>query len=187
MLMTNDEALTSQLLPAMQNMERALGAAGLSGKVKVSTVHSMSLMSQSEPPSAGRFHPSFEATLKGLLEFQKENGSPLAVNPYPFFAYQSDPRPETLAFCLFQPNPGRLDSGTGITYMNMFDAQVSRLALYHQNQRVGGSKLNSMQFSRCSFPGLNPSICTMLSKMKTRMLCNGGGRISPRCPFKSQL
>ncbi|KAK4771864.1 hypothetical protein SAY86_013639 [Trapa natans] len=135
-LMTNDEALTSQLLPAMQNMERALGAAGLGGKVKVSTVHSMSLLSQSDPPSSGRFHPSFEATLKGLLEFQKENGSPLAVNPYPFFAYQSDPRPETLAFCLFQPNSGRLDSGTGITYMNMFDAQVDAVR----------SALNSMGF-----------------------------------------
>ncbi|WOL17562.1 hypothetical protein Cni_G26355 [Canna indica] len=30
------------------------------------------------------------------------------INPYPFFAYHSDPRPETLAFCLFQPNLGRL-------------------------------------------------------------------------------
>lgn len=47
------------------------------------------------------------------------------VNPYPYFAYQSDPRPETLAFCLFQPNSGRPDPGSGVTYTNMFDAQVA--------------------------------------------------------------
>ncbi|KAI4318357.1 hypothetical protein MLD38_032073 [Melastoma candidum] len=123
-LMTNDEALSSQLLPAMQNMKKALDAASLGDKIKVSTVHSMSLLSQSDPPSSGRFHPSFQDKLRGLLQFQSDNGSPLAINPYPFFAYQSDPRPETLAFCLFQPNAGRVDSGSGIKYMNMFDAQV---------------------------------------------------------------
>lgn len=123
--MTNDEALISQLLPAMQNMQQALTAAKLGGNVRVSTVHAMSLLSQSDPPSSGIFHPTFQDKMKELLEFQRENGSPLAINPYPFFAYQSDPRPETLAFCLFQPNAGRVDANTGIKYMNMFDAQVS--------------------------------------------------------------
>ncbi|KAF8020541.1 hypothetical protein BT93_G1079 [Corymbia citriodora subsp. variegata] len=123
-LKSNDENLISQLLPAMQNVQKAITAAGLGGKVRVSSVHAMSLLSQSDPPSSGLFHPSFEGRLRDLLEFQRENGSPLAINPYPFFAYQSDPRPETLAFCLFQPNAGRVDSGTGINYMNMFDAQV---------------------------------------------------------------
>ncbi|KAM2731916.1 hypothetical protein FF1_034541 [Malus domestica] len=58
------------------------------------------------------------------LSMARDNGSLFTVNPYPFFAYQSDPRPETLAFCLFQPNAGRVDSGNGIKYMNLFDAQV---------------------------------------------------------------
>ncbi|KAJ6368654.1 hypothetical protein OIU78_001099 [Salix suchowensis] len=103
-LLTNDQNLISQLLPAMQNMQRALSAAALGGK--------------------DLFNPAYQDTLRRLLQFQKDNGSPLAVNPYPFFAYQSDPRPETLAFCLFQPNSGRVDSGNGIKYMNMFDAQL---------------------------------------------------------------
>ncbi|KAI3415086.1 Glucan endo-1, partial [Psidium guajava] len=133
--MSNDESLMSQLLPAMQNMQRAITAAGLGGKVRVSSVHAMSLLSQSDPPSSGRFHPSFEARMRDLLEFQRENGSPLAINPYPFFAYQSDPRPETLAFCLFQPNAGRVDSGTGIKYVNMFDAQVD--AVYSALKALG--------------------------------------------------
>ncbi|KAG6777835.1 hypothetical protein POTOM_017672 [Populus tomentosa] len=122
-LLTNDQNLISQLLPAMQNMQRALSSASLGGKVKVSTVHSMAILSRSDPPSSGLFNPAYQDTMRRLLQFQKDNGSPLAVNPYPFFAYQSDARPETLAFCLFQPNSGRVDSGNGIKYMNMFDAQ----------------------------------------------------------------
>ncbi|KDP46246.1 hypothetical protein JCGZ_10086 [Jatropha curcas] len=123
-LLSGDQNLISQLLPAMQNMHNALNSISLGGKIKVSTVHSMASLSQSDPPSSGMFNPSYQDTMKGLLQFQRDNGSPLAINPYPFFAYQSDPRPETLAFCLFQPNAGRVDSGNGIMYMNMFDAQV---------------------------------------------------------------
>ncbi|KAL3621236.1 hypothetical protein CASFOL_036148 [Castilleja foliolosa] len=117
-----DRNLASQLLPAMQNVQNALNDASLGGKVKVSTVHSMAVLAQSEPPSAGAF--GYGDLLKPLLQFHSDNGSPFMINPYPFFAYQSDSRPETLSFCLFQPNAGRVDSGTGIKYMNMFDAQV---------------------------------------------------------------
>lgn len=123
-MISNDQNLISQLLPAMQNLQNALNAASLGGKIKVSTVHAMSVLAQSDPPSSGLFIPGIQDTMRGLLQFLKDNGSPFAVNPYPFFAYQSDARPETLAFCLFQPNAGRVDSGTGIKYMNMFDAQV---------------------------------------------------------------
>ncbi|KAF7137261.1 hypothetical protein RHSIM_Rhsim07G0238100 [Rhododendron simsii] len=123
-LLSGDRNLMGQLLPAMQNLQNALNSASLGGKIKVSTVHSMAVLRQSEPPSSGSFDPNFADLLKGLLEFNNANGSPFPVNPYPYFAYQSDPRPETLAFCLFQPNSGRVDSGTSIKYTNMFDAQV---------------------------------------------------------------
>ena len=123
-------------------MQKALNSASLGGKVKVSTVHAMTILSQSDPPSAGLFNPAYQDIMKGLLQFQKDNGSPVSVNPYPFFAYQSDPRPETLAFCLFQPNSGRVDSGNGIKYMNMFDAQVST------------SKVVLITWSICSIAGL---------------------------------
>lgn len=120
-----DQNLQNQLLPAMQNLQNALNSASLGGKIKVSTVHAMAVLGQSEPPSSGSFQPGLTNVLKGLLEFNDATGSPFAINPYPYFAYTSDPRPETLAFCLFQPNPGRLDGNTKIKYMNMFDAQVS--------------------------------------------------------------
>lgn len=124
-LLSGDQNLMTQLLPAMQNLQNALDEASLGGKIKVSTVHSMAVLKQSDPPSSGLFDPSYGDLLKGLLGFNSATGSPFVVNPYPFFAYQSDPRPETLAFCLFQPNEGRVDSGTKIKYTNMFDAQVS--------------------------------------------------------------
>ncbi|XP_021731599.1 glucan endo-1,3-beta-D-glucosidase-like [Chenopodium quinoa] len=124
---SGDQDLISQLVPAMQNIQDALTAAKLDGKIQVSTVHSMAVMGQSDPPSSGAFVSELGDTMKKLLEFQKENGSPFTINPYPFFAYQSDPRPDTLAFCLFQPNAGRVDPGSNIKYMNMFDAQVDAI------------------------------------------------------------
>ncbi|KAK1395046.1 Glucan endo-1,3-beta-D-glucosidase [Heracleum sosnowskyi] len=133
---SGDQGLMSQLLPAMQNIQNALNSASLGGKVKVSTVHSMAVLANSDPPSSGSFNSGFGDTMKALLQFQKATGSPFMINPYPFFAYQSDPRPETLAFCLFQPNAGRVDSASGIKYMNMFDAQVDAVK----------SALNSMGF-----------------------------------------
>ncbi|KAK4751024.1 hypothetical protein SAY87_004506 [Trapa incisa] len=128
--------LMTQLLPAMENMENALHAAFLEDKIKVSTVHSMAVLKNSEPPSMAIFDPSFSDLMKGLLGFIDRTGSPLAINPYPYFAYRSDPRPETLAFCLFQPNAGRVDWNTNIKYTNMFDAQVDAVR----------SALNSMGF-----------------------------------------
>lgn len=124
-VMSGDDNLISHLLPAMKNIKDALDSVSLGDKIKVSTVHSMTLLRQSEPPSAARFHPNLVDVLKGLLEFNNATGSPFSINPYPYFAYKGDSRAETLAFCLFQPNSGRYDPNTKIKYMNMFDAQVS--------------------------------------------------------------
>ncbi|KAK9740405.1 hypothetical protein RND81_03G032800 [Saponaria officinalis] len=122
-MLSGDTNLMTQLLPAMKNLQNALADAG-ADKIKVSTVHAMAVLAQSDPPSAGSFNPSYGDVMTTLLGFLNSTGSPFAINPYPYFAYQSDPRPDMLAFCLFQPNAGRVDSGTKINYMNMFDAQV---------------------------------------------------------------
>ncbi|KAM1457233.1 hypothetical protein ACFX2I_034426 [Malus domestica] len=50
-LLSNDQGLISQLLLAMRNVQSALTAASLDGKVRVSTVHSMAVLVQSDPPS----------------------------------------------------------------------------------------------------------------------------------------
>jgi exo-beta-1,3-glucanase (GH17 family) len=124
-LESGDAALSAALLPAMQNLRAAaVAAGGAAAGVRFSTVNTMAVLAQSEPPSAGAFRPDVAPQLQQILGFLSKTGAPFMVNPYPWFAYQSDPRPDTLAFCLFQPNAGRLDAGSKITYTNMFDAQV---------------------------------------------------------------
>ncbi|CAN6281604.1 unnamed protein product [Urochloa humidicola] len=120
-LFADDPSLAAQLVPAMQNLHDALPP---NSSVKVSTVHAMDVLASSDPPSSGAFKPELSAALDPLLAFLSKTGSPFLINPYPYFAYLSDPRPETLAFCLFQPNAGRPDAGSGLTYTNMFDAMV---------------------------------------------------------------
>ncbi|KAI4298348.1 hypothetical protein L6164_031921 [Bauhinia variegata] len=132
---SGNQGLIAQLMPAMGNIQTALSSASLNGKIKVSTVHSMAVLTQSDPPSSGLFNEGFQDTMKQLLSFLKDNKSPFTINPYPFFAYKNDPTPETLAFCVFQPNSGRVDSGNGKLYTNMFDAQVD--AVHSALSRMG--------------------------------------------------
>ena len=123
-LLYGGDVMAAQLLPAMQNLYSALAAKSLDERIKVSTVHPMSVLAQSSPPSSGAFSPAQLETVRGILSFLNQTSGPFMINPYPFFAYQSDPRPDTLAFSLFQPNPGRFDGGSQKMYTNMFDAQV---------------------------------------------------------------
>jgi len=124
LLNSGDPTLAPQLLPAMQNLLAALPAGSTT---KISTVHSMAVLSASDPPSSGAFHSDLAGSLDPVLDFLHQNGAPFMINPYPYFAYASDTRPETLAFCLFQPNAGRVDAVSGLTYTNMFDAQLDAI------------------------------------------------------------
>ncbi|XP_062216298.1 glucan endo-1,3-beta-glucosidase 7-like isoform X2 [Phragmites australis] len=124
LLNSGDPTLAPQLLPAMQNL---LAALPTGSTTKISTVHSMAVLASSDPPSSGAFHTELAGSLDPVLDFLHQHGAPFMINPYPYFAYTSDTRPETLAFCLFQPNPGRVDAVSGLTYMNMFDAQLDAI------------------------------------------------------------
>ncbi|KQK22721.1 glucan endo-1,3-beta-glucosidase 7 isoform X1 [Brachypodium distachyon] len=137
LLSSGDPTLATQLLPAMQNLLAALPS-GASAAPKISTVHSMAVLASSDPPSSGAFHADLAATLDPVLEFLNQNGAPFMINPYPYFAYASDTRAETLAFCLFQPNPGRVDAGSGLTYLNMFDAQLDAVRAALDAKGYGG-------------------------------------------------
>ncbi|TYI09720.1 hypothetical protein ES332_A09G093200v1 [Gossypium tomentosum] len=106
-LTTNDPNLVYRLLPAMQNMQNAINGALLGRKIKVSTVHSMAVLGQSDPPSSGFFRPSYEPALRGLLRFHRDNGSPFAINPFPFFAYQTRD-PKRLPSACFYPTRDEL-------------------------------------------------------------------------------
>ena len=57
-------------------------------------------------------------------DFLRETGSYLMVNAYPFFAYESNSDVISLDYALFRENPGVVDSGSGLRYFNLFDAQI---------------------------------------------------------------
>ncbi|CAA6662669.1 unnamed protein product [Spirodela intermedia] len=80
----------------------------LQDRVKVSSPHSMAVLTSSSPPSTGRFRQGYNgAEVVGpLLSFLRSTGSPFMVNAYPFFG------------------PGVVDPATGLTYTNMLDAQL---------------------------------------------------------------
>jgi hypothetical protein len=78
-----DASLASRLILAMQNLHDMLPPS-----VKLSTVNAMDMLASSDPPSSDP-----------LVAFLSKIGSPFLINPYPYFAYLGNPRPETLAFC----------------------------------------------------------------------------------------
>ncbi|KAJ4953563.1 hypothetical protein NE237_030395 [Protea cynaroides] len=66
---STDDTLMLQLLLAMHNLQNALNSVSLGGKIKVSTVHFMGILSQYDPPSSGMFNLAYTNTLNGLLGF----------------------------------------------------------------------------------------------------------------------
>lgn len=113
--------LIASLVPAMQNLHTALSGLALERRVKVSTPHSLGILSASSPPSIGKFRSGYDTSvIKPLLSFLRATDSPFMVNAYPFFGFT----PETLDYALFRPNNGVIDHNTNLMYTNMLDAQL---------------------------------------------------------------
>ncbi|KAL6972129.1 hypothetical protein U1Q18_031816 [Sarracenia purpurea var. burkii] len=120
-LSTANKLLITTLVPAMRTLHAALAGESLDRRIKVSTPHSLSILSSSSPPSAGKFKEGYDThVLIPLLGFLRATGSAFMINPYPFFGCSS----ETLDYALFRPNPGVLDENSKLTYTNMLDGQL---------------------------------------------------------------
>ncbi|KAK8706006.1 hypothetical protein V6N13_049588 [Hibiscus sabdariffa] len=116
---------TKSLVPAMKAIQASLVKFKLDSDIKVSSPIAMSCMGSSYPPSAGSFKPELvDAAIKPMLDFLKQTGSYLMVNVYPFFAYKDSNNQISLDYALFKENPGVVDSGNGIKYNSLFDAQL---------------------------------------------------------------
>ncbi|KAH7680668.1 Glycoside hydrolase family 17 protein [Dioscorea alata] len=120
----NDTTLKSNLLPAMQSIYAALVALGLDKQVNVTTAHSVAILGNSYPPSAGSFRPDVAEFIQPLLNFHAMANSPFLINVYPFFAYKDNPDSISLDYVLFRPNSGITDPNTNLNYDNMLYAQV---------------------------------------------------------------
>lgn len=123
-LSTANKLLVSTLVPAMQTLHVALVAASLDDNIKISTPHSLGILSNSSPPSAAKFRQGYDThVIKPMLNFLKDANAPFMVNPYPFFGCTSS---STLDYALFRSNSGVfvVDDNTKLRYTNMLDAQL---------------------------------------------------------------
>ncbi|KAJ7556628.1 hypothetical protein O6H91_05G090900 [Diphasiastrum complanatum] len=135
-LTSNDAQLSSHLVPAMKNLHTALIYLGLDERLKVSTPHSLGVLSISYPPSAGSFRSDIATSaMKPVLDFLSRTGSAFMVNAYPFFAYKSNPTNVSLDYCLFRAATGITDPNTNLIYTNMLDAMVD--AVYSAMDSLG--------------------------------------------------
>ncbi|KAG6546637.1 hypothetical protein Mapa_011826 [Marchantia paleacea] len=124
-VLSTEPTLVGDLLGAMNNLHSALVNMKLDGAVKVSTPHSLSVLSNSYPPSQGKFNDTYAATIiQPILNFLYTTGSYVMVNVYPFFAYKGNPAEVALNYALFQPTTQVKDPATNLQYSCLFDAQV---------------------------------------------------------------
>lgn len=119
--------VSAMVVPAMRNILTSLKRAGLHKRIKVSSIHSMGVLSRSFPPSAGAFSSKYASFLRPLLEFLVENQSPFMVNIYPYYAYRDSSSNVSLDYALFESSSEVIDSNTGLLYTNLFDAQIDAI------------------------------------------------------------
>lgn len=131
-LSTANKLFITNLVPAMQTLHAALVEESLHDRIKISTPHSLGLLSNSSPPSSGKFRQGYDTyIIKPLLSFLRATDSPFMINPYPFFGCTQ----ATLDYALFRPNDGMLDDNTNLRYGNMLDAQLD--AVFAAMKRLG--------------------------------------------------
>jgi exo-beta-1,3-glucanase (GH17 family) len=116
---------TKFLVPAMKNIQTSLAKYNLNSSIKISSPIALSALQSSYPSSSGSFKTELiEPVIKPMLDFLRQTGSYLMVNAYPFFAYEDNSNSISLAYALFQTTPGTVDSGNGLRYTSLFDAQL---------------------------------------------------------------
>ncbi|XP_031385766.1 glucan endo-1,3-beta-glucosidase 14-like [Punica granatum] len=131
----NDTQLIGYVLPAMQSIYTSLTNLGLQKQVTVSTAHSLNILANSYPPSAGTFRPDLASYIQPLLSFLSQIDAPFLINAYPFFAYKGSPNDVSLQYVLFEPSQGMTDPTTNLKYDNMLYAQID--AIYSAIKAMG--------------------------------------------------
>ncbi|PHU29727.1 Glucan endo-1,3-beta-glucosidase, basic vacuolar isoform [Capsicum chinense] len=135
---TGTSYLTSFLIPAMVNIHKAIGAAGLGNDIKVSTSVDMTLIGNSYPPSQGSFRNDARWFTDPIVGFLRDTRAPLLVNIYPYFSYSGNPGQISLPYALFTaPNVVVYDGSR--QYRNLFDAMLD--SVYAALDRSGGGSV----------------------------------------------
>lgn len=115
------------LASAMKNLYKALVASNLNYQVKVSTPHSMDIISRPFPPSTASFNTTLNATIIQILQFLRSTKSFYMLNAYPYYEYVKSNGIFPLDYALFKPLSSVkqiVDPNTLFHYDSMFDALV---------------------------------------------------------------
>ncbi|EFJ37114.1 hypothetical protein SELMODRAFT_437767 [Selaginella moellendorffii] len=113
-----------QLMPAIENLHRALQSHNLDDRIKITTSVAGDVLAASYPPSVGRFRPDIRDTvLKPLLGFLRTTRAPFYINLYPYFAWAGNPVNISLGYALFDPAATVVPDGK-LRYTNLLDAMT---------------------------------------------------------------
>nr|KAJ0226735.1 hypothetical protein LSAT_V11C100031050 [Lactuca sativa] len=143
------------VLPAMQNVHRAIVDAGLDKQIKVSTATYAGLLENAYPPSEGVFYKNVTNTFIGpIITFLAQNNLPMLANIYPYFACQRS-ADVNLQYSLFTSGP--LVPDKDLMYSNLFDAMYD--AHYAAQARLGGENVEIV-VSESGWPSYGHRVAT---------------------------
>ncbi|XP_044483124.1 glucan endo-1,3-beta-glucosidase 8-like [Mangifera indica] len=115
--------------PALQNIQNALNEAKVGDSIKATVPLNADVYespTNNPYPSFGRFRSDISAQMNQIVEFLNKNNAPFTVNIYPFLSlYGNDDFPVNYAF--FDGGTTIVDTGNGIHYTNVFDANFDTL------------------------------------------------------------
>ncbi|GLT98016.1 hypothetical protein SLE2022_155500 [Rubroshorea leprosula] len=143
------------LVPAMQNIQNAISAAGLG--IKVSTPIDTSAIGPYYPPSNASFRSEYKPIIEPVIQFLVNNSAPLLLNLIPYFAYIDNYNYLIPDFALFKSQSQHLTDGP-LQYNNFFDALLD--AIYAALERSNGSSLEIV-ISESGWPSAGGTAATI--------------------------
>ncbi|KAF6134233.1 hypothetical protein GIB67_010032 [Kingdonia uniflora] len=115
-------------LPALENIQNALNAAGVGDKIKATVPLNADVYNSptdNPVPSAGTFRSDISDLMTQIVQFLNKNNAPFTVNIYPFLSlYANEDFPVDFAF--FDGVSAPINDN-GVMYTNVFDANFDTL------------------------------------------------------------
>ncbi|XP_010504397.1 PREDICTED: glucan endo-1,3-beta-glucosidase-like [Camelina sativa] len=188
-LLSGDNNMINNLLPAMRNLNNALVRAGVRD-VKVTTAHSLNIIAYdlTGAPSTGRFRPGWDkGILAPILAYHRRTKSPFMVNPYPFFGFD----PKNVNFAIFRtPYKAVRDPFTRKVYTNMFDALMD--STYSAMKALGYGDVNIVVGetgwpSACDAPWCSPANAAWFNLNIIKRAQGQGTPLMPKRRFETYI